>query len=39
LCAHSLGNGWIRRIAGTRAVAITPKGQRMFREALGVRMS
>ena len=38
LCTHSLGNGWIRRIPGTRAVAITPKGQRMFREAFGVRM-
>jgi DNA-binding transcriptional ArsR family regulator len=39
LCAHSLGNGWIRRIPGTRAVAITPKGQRMFRETFGVRVS
>jgi DNA-binding transcriptional ArsR family regulator len=39
LCAHSLGNGWVRRIPGTRAVAITPKGQRMFREAFGVRLS
>jgi DNA-binding transcriptional ArsR family regulator len=39
LCAHSLGNGWIRRIPGTRAVAITPKGQRMFREVFGVRLS
>jgi DNA-binding transcriptional ArsR family regulator len=38
LCAHSLGNGWIRRIPGTRAVAITPKGQRMFREAFGVQV-
>lgn len=39
LCAHSLGNGWVRRIPGTRAVVITPKGQRMFREAFGVRLS
>jgi len=37
ICAHSLANGWVRRIAGTRAVAITPKGQRIFREQFGVR--
>ncbi len=38
LCAHSFDKGWIRRIDGTRAVAITPKGQRIFREQLGVRL-
>jgi DNA-binding transcriptional ArsR family regulator len=38
LCAHSFAKGWIRRIEGTRAVAITPKGQRIFREQLGVRL-
>jgi DNA-binding transcriptional ArsR family regulator len=38
LCAHSLRNGWIRRLDGTRAVAITPKGQRVFREQFGVRL-
>ena len=32
LCAHSFTLGWIRRINGTRAVAITPKGSRVFRE-------
>jgi DNA-binding transcriptional ArsR family regulator len=37
LCAHSFGRGWIRRINGTRAVAITPKGQRAFREVFGVQ--
>jgi DNA-binding transcriptional ArsR family regulator len=37
LCARSFEEGWIRRIAGTRAVAVTPKGQRLFREMLGVR--
>jgi DNA-binding transcriptional ArsR family regulator len=36
LCAHSLSRGWIRRIDGTRAVAVTPKGQRTFRETFGV---
>jgi len=38
LCAHSFTKGWIRRVDGTRAVTITPKGQRIFREALGVRL-
>ena len=37
LCAHSFEEGWIRRMEGTRAVTITPKGQRVFREAIGVR--
>ena len=38
ICAHSLDKGWIRRLAGTRAVAITPKGQRIFREEFGARL-
>src|SRR5271165_664264 len=38
LCTHGFKNGWIRRIDGTRAVAITPKGARIFREQLGVRL-
>jgi DNA-binding transcriptional ArsR family regulator len=38
LCTHSLAQGWIRRIAATRAVAVTPKGERVFREGLGVRI-
>ena len=38
LCAHSFDKGWIRRIDGTRAVAITPKGQRIFREAFGAQL-
>ena len=37
LCAHSFEAGWIRRIEGTRAVKVTPKGHRIFREAIGVR--
>jgi DNA-binding transcriptional ArsR family regulator len=36
LCAHSFEEGWISRLNGTRAVAITPKGQRIFREQFGV---
>src|SRR5436305_1016238 len=37
LCTRSLEQGWIRRIEGTRAVTVTPKGQRVFGEAIGVR--
>lgn len=36
LCAHCFAKGWVRRSEGTRAVAITPKGQQRFREAFGV---
>jgi DNA-binding transcriptional ArsR family regulator len=39
LCAHSFAEGWIRRIEGTRAVAITPKGRGGFRDAFGVSVS
>jgi DNA-binding transcriptional ArsR family regulator len=39
LCTHSFKDGWIRRINDTRAVAITPKGLRILREQLGVRLS
>jgi DNA-binding transcriptional ArsR family regulator len=39
MCAHSFGKDWIRRINGTRAVTITPKGQRIFREEFGVQLS
>jgi DNA-binding transcriptional ArsR family regulator/ribosomal protein S19E (S16A) len=34
LCRQSFDEGWIRRVEGTRAVAVTPKGQRIFRETL-----
>jgi DNA-binding transcriptional ArsR family regulator len=38
LCACSFERGWIRRVTGTRAVAITPGGQRVFRETIGARL-
>ena len=38
ICAHSFEKGWIRRIDGTRAVMITPKGQRVFREQFGAQL-
>lgn len=37
LCAHSMQEGWTRRIDGTRAVDITPKGERIMREKFQVR--
>jgi len=39
LCVHGFKSGWIRRINDTRAVAITPKGERVLREQLGLRLS
>jgi DNA-binding transcriptional ArsR family regulator len=39
LCAHSFAKAWIRRLPGTRAVAVTPKGERVFREQFGARLA
>lgn len=38
ICSHSFDQGWIRRVQGTRAVAITPKGQLALRQAFGVQL-
>ena len=38
LCRQSFANNWIRRTEGSRAVAITPKGFRIFRETFGARL-
>ncbi len=38
ICSHSLNNGWTRQVDGTRAVVITPKGERIFRETFGVKI-
>jgi hypothetical protein len=37
-CVHSFGKGWIRRHNDTRAVTITPKGERIFREEFHARL-
>ena len=36
LCRHCFTAGWIKHIDGSRAVAVTPKGQRNFREIFGI---
>jgi DNA-binding transcriptional ArsR family regulator len=38
LCDLSLANGWIRRMDSTRAVLITPKGYRVFREQFAAQI-
>jgi DNA-binding transcriptional ArsR family regulator len=38
LCSHSFGESWIRRVTGTRAVTVTPKGRRAFREIFDARL-
>ena len=38
LCAHSFQEHWIRHIESSRAVTVTPKGWRIFRDIIGVRL-
>jgi DNA-binding transcriptional ArsR family regulator len=37
LCTRSLEEGWIRRVAGSRAVTVTRKGEPIFRDIFGVQ--
>jgi DNA-binding transcriptional ArsR family regulator len=36
ICTHGFDAGWLRRIAGTRAVSITPKGQAAMVKIFGI---
>ncbi len=38
LCEHSMNKNWTRRSNQSRAVTITPEGERIFREKFGVRI-
>jgi hypothetical protein len=38
LCARCVELGWVRPVAGSRALAITPAGELGFRSAFGVAM-
>jgi DNA-binding transcriptional ArsR family regulator len=38
ICSHGLKNGWTKRMDGTRAVHITQKGERVFREQFGIKV-
>lgn len=39
LCTRGLEDGWIRRVDGSRAVTVTRKGERIFRDMFDVRIS
>ncbi len=38
ICQHCFDNGLVRRVAETRVLTITPKGQRVFRERFGAQI-
>ena len=38
ICSRGMTQGWTRRLAGTRALLITPKGERIFRETFGMKL-
>ena len=39
ICSHCLDHGWVRRLAGTRALEITPKGHEALRRTFGIQPS
>jgi hypothetical protein len=38
LCSHCFARGWIRRLSGSRAVTVTPRGARALADELGMRI-
>lgn len=38
LTSRSLEAGWVRRLAGSRAVRVTPAGEQVFADVLGLRL-
>ena len=38
ICSHSLKHGWARKVGEERAVVVTGKGKRIFRETFGVKI-
>ncbi len=38
LCTHCVALGWVRKVAGTRAVEVTPLGLSRLREMFGLRV-
>ena len=39
ICEHRMQQGWTRRLPGTRAVQLTPEGERAFREGFGAQLA
>lgn len=39
LCTHGFDHGWIRRVDDSRAVAVTRKGERVFRDVFDIRIN
>jgi hypothetical protein len=39
ICEHSMQHGWTRRLPGTRAVQLTPQGERAIRESFGAQLA
>jgi DNA-binding transcriptional ArsR family regulator len=39
LCTHGLEMGWVKRMPDTRAIRVTPKGERVFRDKFGFALN